>query len=254
MRDIILNEAAKAADILSGKAKLDDVKAAISLLARYDVQAAKIDANTTKKHLKQVVKSLYPNVANARADRLIEHYVNHAHEYPLHTLNGVPITQAELDIVVEQNGVRAKCLTFALLALAKLDTIKYPAVDYWYSDKRWNELMKRANLTLCEDDMCHIIHLLYKNGHIGLAKRVDNCSMHVLFADTAGEPVMILNEQDFMDLGYCLRAYLGEKYTRCEECGRWVKQRQRGKPRRFCDDCSSENHKRSALASYHRRK
>lgn len=252
MKDIILNEVTKAAAILAGTAKIDDVKTAISLLVRYDVQAAGIDAETAKGHVEKVIKKLYPAVPSSRIDRLVEYYVAHATEFPLHTDESVPITQKEMDVVLSCNGIRAKCLMFALLALAKLDTMRFPKVDYWYNGQRWNELIKRANLTLSEDDMCFMLHDLREEGKIEFAKRIDNLSLHVLIADEVGEPALSLNEQDYRDLGYCLRAYLGEKYTRCEECGRWIKQKGRGRPTRFCADCAADNH-RNVVAAYKKR-
>lgn len=242
MRDIILNELSKASALLVGNAKVEDVKTAVSLIARYDVQAAGIDKDTAASHVRQVVKQLFPDVPMARIDRLVEYHVAHAAERPFTIMDGVPITHKELEVVLGRDGIRAKCLTFALLALAKFDTMRYPSVDYWYNGERWNELMKRANLTLNEDDMCRIINRLWRDKHVGYAERIDNCSMHVLFADPDGEPVIILNDQDFRDLGYCLRAYLGEKYTRCEECGRWIKQAKNGR-KRFCVDCAVVNHR-----------
>lgn len=252
MRDIILNETTKAAALLTGAAKVEDVRAAISLLARYDIQAAGIDKPAARSHLRKTIRKLYPAVPAARIDTLVDHYVEHGDEYPLLDLGSVPITKRELDVVCAREGIRAKCLTFALLALAKFDTMRFPGVDYWYNGERWNELSKRANLILSEDDMCYMLHDLYKDNYIGLATRIDNCSMHVLFADPDGDPVMMLNEQDYQDLGYCLRAYLGEKYTRCEECGRWIKQNNRGKPRRFCTDCAADN-QRASNSAYMRR-
>lgn len=242
MRDIILNEVSKASALLAGDTKVEDVRTAISLIIRYDVQAAGIDKDVAADHVRHVVRKLYPDVPVSRVDRLVDHYVAHADEYLLNTMAGVPITQKELDVVLGRDGIRSKCLTFALLALAKFDTIRCPGVDYWYSGERWNELMKRANLTLNEDDMCRIINRLWRDKYVGYAERIDNCSMHVLFADPDGEPVMMLNDQDFRDLGYCLRAHLGEKYTRCEECGRWIKQAKNGR-KRFCDDCAVDNHR-----------
>lgn len=253
MRDIILNEVSKASALLSGDTKVDDVKVAISLIARYDVQAAGIDKVDAGAHVRQVARKLFPDVPAARIDRLVEYHVAHAEEFPLCTMSGVPITQWELDVVLGREGIRAKCLTFALLALAKYDTMRYPGVNYWYSGERWNELAMRANLTLNEDDMCRIINRLWRDKFVGYAERVDNCSMHVLFADTDGEPVMMLNDQDFKDLGHCLRAYLGEKYSRCEDCGRWIKQSKNGR-RRFCNDCAGDNHKKASLANYYRKK
>lgn len=254
MKDIILNETTKAAALLMGSTTMEDVRAATSLLARYDVQAAGIDKASARAHLRKTIRQLYPAVPTTRIDGLVDHCVEHSEEYPLLDLGAVPITQKEMDVVLAQEGIRAKCLTFALLALAKFDTMRFPGVDYWYNGERWNELSRRANLVLSEDDMCHILHLLYKAGHIGLATRIDNCSLHVLFADTDGEPIMLLNEQDYQDLGYCLRAYLGEKYTRCEECRRWIKQNKRGQPRRFCEDCAAVNQRRFVRESKQKHK
>ena len=253
MRDIILNEAAKASDLLAGKAKMEDVRSAISLIARYDIQAAGIKPESAAGHARQVVRKLFPQLPPKYVDRYVEYYVAHAADYPLSKVDGVPITQTELDAVNSCAGIRCKCLAFTLLALAKLDTVRHPDVNYWVSGDRWNEIQRRANLTLSEDDMCYMIHDMYAAGLIGLSERVDNCSMHVLFADAGGEAVMTLQEADYKDLGYCFRAYVGEKYIRCGECGRWIKQAANGR-KRFCSDCAGANHNKVALASYHRHK
>lgn len=252
MREIILNETSKAAKLLSDEARVGDVKVAISLLMRYDVQAAKIEPDAAARHVRQAVRSMYPAVNQARIDRLVDHYAAHATDCPLSNINGVPITQSEMDVVLGRDGIRAKCLTFALLALAKFDTMRCPGIDYWYNGERLAELVRRADLVLNDDELCYTLHGLYQDGYIGLSERVDNCSLHVLFAETDGDPVMMLNEQDYKNLGYCLRAYLGGGYKRCEECGCWIKQNGRGQPRKFCQDCAATSC-RDSKSAYMRR-
>ena len=60
MKDIILNESVKAAALIAGAAKVDDVRTAVSLIARYDVLAAQIPPVEAAAHVKQIVKDLFP--------------------------------------------------------------------------------------------------------------------------------------------------------------------------------------------------
>lgn len=253
MRDIVLNEKKTAAALLAMEAKVEDVRTAISLVARYDIQAANIDPETTAAHVAKTMKLLYSKHNLHRYERQIAYYVEHAADWPLSCIDGVPITQAELDAVATRSGIRAQCLAFAMLAIAKLDTMRHPAVDYWLNGDRWGEIVERANLTLTEDDLCHMIFLMYQDDMVHCGKRVGGRSRRVAYADTAGEPVMMLNDMDFRDLGYCYRAHIGEKYSRCEECGRWVRQKARGVAKRFCADCAADN-QRALDAAYRRRK
>lgn len=90
---------------------------------------------------------------------------------------------------------------------------------------------------------------------IATQNRINGSSIQVLFADRdgVGEEVIRLVDADFYDLGYRLKAYYGERFLRCAECGRWVKQAKNGR-RRFCNGCATGNHAKTALKSYHRKK
>ena len=209
---------------------------------RYDVQVVGLDPNAAKDHVYQVARSLFPKIRPNYYEKYLEYCKNHAADRSLHYFNGVPITQVELDYIMTRDGIRAKCLAFAALAMAKYNTMRCPAAKYWIHQNRWGEMMKRANLTLSEDDMCNILGGIMKDGKLAIPKRVDSYSVQILYADETGEPVMMLNDMDYRDLGYCLRAYLGEPYVRCEECGRWIKQAKNGR-RRFCEDCAADNHR-----------
>lgn len=253
MKDIILNEAAKASALISGTSKVDDLRTAVSLVSRYDVLAAQIPPAEAAAHTKKVVKRLFPARQVTEYENYVSYCVENAAARPLISIGEVPITQKELDTVCSCDGIRAKCLAFSLLAIAKYETMRYEPMSYWISNERFFETIARANLTLSGTDTAMICRQLKLSNKIAFPYRRDSLSVHVLFADQDGEPVMRLNEQDYRDLGYCLRAYLGEPYARCEECGRWVKQKKRGVSKRFCEDCAADNH-RLVMKEYQRKK
>lgn len=249
-----MNEASKAASLIACESSVDDIRTAISLIARYDMQAAKIDAKTTDAHIRQILPKLFRGINTAQWDKQISYYIDHATEYPLSKLDGVPITVKEMDTIRSIDGARAKCFAFSLLAVAKYDVARYPETNYWVRGDRIGEVVRRANLTLSQKDLGMMVHRMYKDGMVGLADRKDSLSLHVLFADECGTTDMVLTDPDYRDLGYCLRARLGERYTRCEECGRWIKQKSKGIPKRYCDACSADNHRVSAAAHQRRKR
>lgn len=164
----------------------------------------------------------------------------------------VPITQQELDTVKSRKGVREQCIAFALLAEAKRLTLEVPERNFWVNGEYRTGVIAKADLTIHEEEMALMIYRMKCDGLVGLARAIDNCSMHVLFTDPDGEAVMILDDNDFEHLGYCWRAHAGEPYTKCQRCGCWIKQEGRGKPRRFCKACAEANHKAVNRASMKR--
>jgi len=161
----------------------------------------------------------------------------------MNELTLVPITQQELDTVKSRKGIREQCIAFALLAEAKRLTIEAPERNFWVNGDYRTDIIGKANLTIHEEEMALMVYRMKRDGLIGLARAIDNCSMHILFADPEGEPVMKLDDKDFEHLGFCWRAYVGERYTKCQMCGSWVKQEKRGAPRKFCGECAAANHK-----------
>ena len=251
MKDIILDEAAKASGLISGTTRVDDIRTAVSLVARYDILAARIPPEEAIPHVKQVVKKLFPARKVAEYENYLQYCVENAEARPLVKIDGVPITQKELDAVMSCDGIRAKCLAFTMLAIAKFETARYDQVDYWIANDRFYETVRRAGIAMSSSETNAICRQLKLNRMIAFPHRRDSLSVHVLFVDLGGEPVMTLCEQDYHDLGLCLRAYMGDPYKRCEECGRWIKQAKNGR-KRFCSDCAADNQK--AINSAYMRK
>lgn len=251
MKDIILNEAARASELLADCAGLEDLKASISLMARYDVQAVGLSDDETVSHVADYAKKAFPDVRPDYIDSLVPKYVKHAADYPLSKIDHVPITQSELDRVNALEERRLKCLAFSLLAVAKLDVARHGYADHWVRGDRWTEIMRRANLSMSKTELGKLFHSLYEAGLIKPSYRIDNCSVQVAFVDSVGDPVLKLTDSDFRDLGYALRATMGEPYVRCAECGRWIRQAKNGR-KKYCDSCAADNQR--ALDSAYRRK
>lgn len=241
MREIVLNEVSLADALLMGDRVLNDYRRAFSLIARYDVQVDGLPKEEVVQHLKDYGASVYPKLSPDRVGQLARYYAENGSMYKLSNLSGVPIFQEELDVILLLPTKKAICVSFALLALAKLDTMREPEVNYWVSGDRWTEIAKRANVSATEYEVGLLLHPLQQAGHLELAKRVDNCSVRPTFvADAESEPTLFLNDADYQDLGYALRAHLGEPFSRCEECGHWIRQSKQ-RNRRFCDGCAAES-------------
>lgn len=238
MRDIVLNEVARGAELLSSCGRLDDLCASISLVARYDVQIAGVDEAEAMLHVSNYAKKAFPEVHPGYIDAIVPHYVENAHTFPLSQIDSVPITQKELDVIISLGSGRLQRLAFSALALAKRDTIRNPDVNYWIKGNRWGEVMRRANIAVTRPALRMLFHELYVAGLLGVSKRVGNNSIHVLFAAPDSEVVLSLTDPDYKDLGYTLRAAMGEPYRRCTGCGRWIKQAKNGR-KKYCDSCAA---------------
>lgn len=251
MKDIVLNEVARGAELLSGCGRLEDLRASISLVARYDVQAAGVGVTEAIRHVSDYAKRAFPEIHPNYIDDIVPHYVRNAHTVPLSKIESVSITQKELDAVCALSNPQSQRLAFSALAIAKYDTIRFPDVNFWIRGDRWGEIMKRANIAESRPALRLLFHDLYKAGLIGTSTRVGNNSIRVLFADQTNEAALNLTDPDFKDLGYALRAAQGEPYRRCAECGRWIKQAKNGR-KKYCDSCASDNQKRFVRESLRR--
>jgi hypothetical protein len=238
---VILNEVARAEALLYEHKPLSDAKSTMSLLARYDIQAARLTQAETATHVREFTLQLFPNISRFYVDRRLGYYVEHGGATPLLQLSPIPITSREVGRIAALPTIKHQCLAFSALAMAKYGTARKASTNDWIWASQLRELMLRGNLQIPNDELyLTYYHELYTAGLIGLTKRVDNCNIQVLFADRAddAEVVMELCEADYFDLGYCWRAYCGEPFVRCAECGRWIKQAKNGR-RRYCRGCAA---------------
>lgn len=254
MRDILLNEEARAERLLKNNELLEDVKSSIALLARYDAQVLQFDREQIEEHLRAFCSHNYRDVSLNYMENKITYYAGVAGEVPLLKLDSVPITETEMNIIAGLKTLTTQSIAFSALALAKFETLKFPNVDYWLKGDRWGEISRRADVTITEEKMGYELHKLKQAGMIAFPKRIDSCNVHILYASPmdAEDVVMELQNMDYHNLGYAMRAYWGEPFIRCCECGKWIRQSKNGR-RKYCDDCAADTQRRND-AAYRRRK
>lgn len=216
------------------------------------MQELKLEIPEAEEKVLEYAVSAYPKMSLNYLRSLSSAYVKTAHNYKLSSIQNVSVTAAEVSSVSKLDTIKKQCLAFSLLAVAKYDTLLSSKVNYWVNGNRLNEIAQRANLAIPERELCLILHEMYQLDMIKLAKRVDSCSVQVLYRDNNSKDEITLHDSDFRDLGYAWRAYLGEPYIRCEECDGWIRQSGNGS-RRYCKDCAAESRRRTYRESKRRR-
>lgn len=249
-----MNERETAEELIASGGVLNDAKHTIGLLLRYAIQELGMSVEDAKQFAKSHVLKANKDINYGYVDKYLEYYSEKAAEIPLIEMPPVKISKKELAVLAHVESIRGQCLLFAMLAIAKHDTILNREVNYWIRGDRIQEVSRRANLALSIKDLATLLHKMYKLGLIEMSSRFDTYSVRLCFAeaDTA-DTALILTDNDFRDLGFCYRAYIGDSYLRCEECGRWIKQARNGR-RRFCDDCAADNHRALNSANMRRKR
>ena len=92
-----------------------------------------------------------------------------------------------------------------------------------------------ANIQVSVEKQSAMVNSLRNKGLIQYSRIVDNLNTNVLFIDNESE--VILEIEDFRNLGYEYALYCGEKFFKCENCGVLVKQNEKNN-KKLCNECS----------------
>lgn len=152
----------------------------------------------------------------------------------LFEINEVWITKTELARILELRNKDLEKLAFTLLCLAKLNNIKNPKNNNWVNLNA-KEIFQLARINCNISERYAKLGRLKELSLIKFPKKNDNLSSQVQFINDKSEKV--LSVKDFRELGYEYLAFKGENFTRCQECGRLVKNN-KYKNRKYCTDCA----------------
>ncbi len=109
--------------------------------------------------------------------------------------------------------------------------------------------MKEARITN-KDEKTSILYYLNSNGYITDNARIDKIGFRVNYAYEESENEMVIT--DFDECIHYWLIYIGEKWKRCKECGKWIKTTSNNFKR--CKKCAKERHNSDSLKCYHKRK
>lgn len=189
-----------------------------------------------------------PKVNLVSWSHALERVVKNADKRMLIEIDGIYITEKELETVGALGSMAMQRLGFTLLCLAKYWNAISSTNECWVNtpDK---DIMQMANIRTSIKRQCDMFHELRGVGFVQFSKRVDNLNVRVL-AISDDAPALYVS--DFRSLGNQYMMFRGELYFHCLECGEVV--RRNSTRQKYCHTCSCEIRTRQSIESVRRRR
>lgn len=241
---IVLNEKEWAEIALANRQMGRKPIETLSRIARYYYQSEGYNKAAVQDKLEDFLLRCDPGVTLVKWSDTLDRIVKSADKYPLIELEGVSITQAELDTVCALEGKQQQRLAFTLLSIAKYWDAAQPKNNGWVNtpDK---EVMKMANINTSVHRQSLMLHRMREAGLLQFSKRVDNLNIRVRFI--APDSPVALQVSDFRNLGNQYLLHNGEPYFRCAQCGLVI--RRKSNAHRYCSDCAAEMYVKKSVES-----
>ena len=153
----------------------------------------------------------------------------------MNVIDYIPISQEELGTIAGINNLMHERVAFTLLCLAKYYNMISPNNGNWTNCDDVS-IGKLANNQQTAIKRGETIHDLCSLGLISLPERDSNLNIKVEFI--SGDDV-VMKVSDFRDLGYQYMKQKGYKFSRCQVCGKLIKQEKNKKPKTYCSECRS---------------
>lgn len=173
-------------------------------------------------------------------------------KYPLIRVDGVDITDRELESIERLDGKQLRRLAFTLLCVAKYWDMVSDRNDHWVNTSD-RDIMQMANISTSIKRQSAMFAELRNAGMIRFSRKIDNLNVKVAFMD---EGETALHIQDFRNLGYQYLKHYGAPYFECENCGLTVKIQlpARGRKQKYCPSCAIEVKTRQNVNAVMRRR
>lgn len=244
MLELVMNERAWVEDMLRS---MQLGQHPYTMLLRY---ATYLRENGYKKgrvrrELEDLVTRCRPDTSLQRWREAIDRAVEDSRTRQLFQIDGINITQTEMDVVDAQEGLMRQKLLFTLLCLAKYrDAIRGKEsgwINYGVTD-----IFKLANINCNQQRQYALMHALYKDGLIGMNHNVADTSIKVLIVNNEGESALVVT--DMRNLGNQYARLHSDQFTTCEQCGLVIK---RGSNRqKYCKACANAIRLARAMDAY----
>jgi hypothetical protein len=179
-----------------------------------------------------------------------------AHDYDLLESDSLVVYQSELDTILASGDIKVEKILFTVLCIAKLqkNIFGYQNGKYKYA---LTNIFKLARVHIPSTDRNKFMHTLLDKGYINAPFKVDDEQRYVTFMSDGvnDEEIIIVPDGDFDELAFVYEDWKskGEKFTRCEMCGRLIK-KSKTKPKKYCEECARESHLESKRLSEQRRR
>lgn len=234
---IILNELEYAEQCLKDGVINDKPYSVLAILAKYYYHHLGYRKKKIIEEMTEFFSNAYPRYHSNKAawDASIEKLASNAGKYTLYEIEGVWITENELNTIAEIHNKVLERLVFTMLCLAKLALRKNENSNGWINDDT-KTIFSLARVSGSVTDRYIRLNNLYQLGLIELPKRNDVLSYRITFIDDDSKNVLFIH--DFRELGYEYLKYKGQNIIRCAECGILVRGNKAG-TKRYCSSCAA---------------
>lgn len=218
----------------------------LSRVAKY-YYANRYSKKDVRKLLDTFLTQCDPSVSLVHWSDTLDRVAKSVDKFPIICLDGIGVTQKELEKIETLGGKQVKRLAFTLLCVAKYWDAVSNSNNHWVnsSDK---EIMQMANINTSVKRQSMMFGELRDVGFIRFSKKIDNLNVQVTFMED-GETAMFI--QDFRNIGYQFLKHYGEPYFDCVNCGITVKIQEpsRGRRQKYCPSCAVELHTKQKVES-----
>ena len=231
----ILNECKYAEKCLSDGSVGDNLFETLSILARYFYHKKGYKQKDIESALISFVEDHYVGYTKKRTyiNGFIEKISKSAKNGTLQEIDGLWVTQKELDTIRGIGDSSTERLVFAMLCHAKLNIARNPNSNGWVND-HMKEIFATARISAKDEDRANMIRNLRTLGLIEKGKKGKIGNYRVAFVDKDGQNELFID--DFRELGYEYLKYCGQNFIRCAECGVLTRGNKAG-TKRYCSSC-----------------
>ena len=247
MTSIVLDEYQSAEKALNNLELGNKPTETLSVVARYYYGKGYKKSEITRL-LEEFLIKCDPNVNIVKWQETIDRVVKSSDKFKLVRIDGVSITQSEMWAIQQLGSKLLQKLLFTMLCLAKFENAVSNTNNNWVN-KKDRDIFGLANIKVTTKRQSLLINDLWNMGLIGYSRIIDNINVNVKIIDDESPAILFVD--DFRNLGNQYMKYCGEKYIKCQCCGKVVKE---GHGRqKYCPECAVEIDRQKAVKRYHSR-
>ena len=152
----------------------------------------------------------------------------------LSEIDNIVITKEECCRIKQIENKKIQKVMFVMLVYSKATNKLNSNDSYWFNQSITN-IMKEAKITN-KDEKTSILYYLNSNGYITDNARIDRIGFRVNYAYEESDSEIVIT--DFDECIHYWLVYLGEKWKRCSECGKWIKLPCPNSNIKYCKECA----------------
>lgn len=234
---IILNEAKYAEECLENGTIDKKPFNTLSILAKYYYHKHGYRKKKIVELLSGFMSKYYPNynVDKHSWNETIKRIAANAGKFKLYEIDGISITEAQMETIQSIKNAQLERLAFTLLCLAKWGNLRNENNNGWVS-RDAKEIFTLARVGGSSESRDYRINDLMRMGLVELPKKNTNMSIRVTYINDKSEELLLIS--DFRELGYEYLNYKGAHLIRCVECGILMRDNKYHN-KKYCKKCNA---------------